>query len=733
LTNEENLINEILYEPSIGKSDHLTLIASLQVYLKTDKGSTNYTPRKNYNLTDYETVNEEIVTHRLSYQELDSVNDSWNQLKSDIMSVVDKHTPLVRKGSKINSKKPWINQETLTLIKEKRKLWDNYRKTGLLADYNTYKHHNNKLTDLVRNNRKRFEENIVNTGNKAFYGYVGGQLSSNVSLPPMIMDSKGNNITDQKVISNIFADEFGKAFTREPDGPLPHVEEIPRLGVSLCDIHFSEEEVKNTILNLNEHTAMGPDNIPAVVLKRCATSLCPLITQLMRDSFDKGCLPEDWKKALITPIYKKGNRVDAGNYRPISLTCILCKCMEKIIVKQLRNFLFCNGIVGPEQHGFVPGRSVVTNLLLCLNHWSSKFDSQIPTDVIYLDFQKAFDTVPIQRLLLKLEHLGVRGKLHKWIEGFLTDRYFQVRVGTDLSNTKPVLSSVPQGSVLGPILFILYIVDLPLALNSPVKLFADDTKLFGDPLREHAQLQEDLDSIFAWTQKWMLKLNIDKCSVLHIGTKNPKVTYSLDGAYLKPVNEQKDLGITISCDLKWEKHLISIVKRANSLTYLIRKSFSHLPHDLLIKIYKTYVRPVLEYGYQIWNPYFEKDISMLERVQRRFTKLGNGLRNLTYEERLSVLGLTTLEERRRRGDLIETFKILNEYYDCSELKLMFCLNQNTNLRGHSLKLDKQSFRQNPWKHFLSNRVVDAWNGLPPELVVAPSVNVFKCGLDKLNN
>lgn len=174
-----------------------------------------------------------------------------------------------------------------------------------------------------------------------------------------------------------------------------------------------------------------------------------------------------------------------------------------------------------------------------------------------------------------------------------------------------------------------------------------------------------------------------------------------------------------------------MTKKANSVMYLIKRAFSCLPPALLVKLYKTYLRPIIEYGFQIWNPYFEKDIQLVERVQRKFTKSAAGLSNLSYEERLDALNLTTLADRRRRGDLIETYKILNDYYDCPVLHTMFHLNRNTYLRGHTLKLDKYNFRMNPKKNFLSNRVVNDWNGLPQCLVVADSVNGFKNGLDKV--
>lgn len=233
-----------------------------------------------------------------------------------------------------------------------------------------------------------------------------------------------------------------------------------------------------------------------------------------------------------------------------------------------------------------------------------------------------------------------------------------------------------------------------------------------------------------WTKDWLLTLNAEKCTVLHIGPKNPHHKYTIEGTPVHTVTTQKDLGVIVSQDLKWEPHIVEVVKRANSILYMIRKAFSYINSDLFLKLYKTYVRPLLEYSYQVWNPYFIKDIELLEKVQRRATKMVPSLRNKPYENRLDALGLTTLEQRRRRGDLIETFKILNGHYDVANLNAMYTMNTNEKLRGHSLKLNRNSFSSNPRKYFLTNRVVDSWNKLPQEVISAISVNGFKNLLDK---
>ncbi|CAH2243228.1 jg14526 [Pararge aegeria aegeria] len=243
-------------------------------------------------------------------------------------------------------------------------------------------------------------------------------------------------------------------------------------------------------------------------------------------------------------------------------------------------------------------------------------------------------------------------------------------------------------------------------------------------------IQQDLNAILKWTKEWLLSLNVNKCTVLHLGRKNPRLPYYLGNKQLKVVDTQKDLGVIISSDLKWEAHIVAIVSKVNSILYTIRKAFFNINKKTFIQIYKTYVRPLLEYAFQVWSPYFVKDIEMLEKVQRRATKLPRELRNLSYEQRLANLGLSTLKSRRERGDLIETYKILNKYYNIPNFEEIFSKKSNPRLRSYGLKLEYQQASSNPSKHFISNRVIQMWNALPEDVVTAESLNQFKNRLDK---
>jgi hypothetical protein len=256
-------------------------------------------------------------------------------------------------------------------------------------------------------------------------------------------------------------------------------------------------------------------------------------------------------------------------------------------------------------------------------------------------------------------------------------------------------------------------------------MFADDTKLYNDPTVAHDVLQTDLIKINNWCETWLLTLNIDKCHVLHLGHNNPKINYMLGANTIQSVVTERDLGVVVSNDFKWTNHISAIVKKANSKIFLIKKAFLlPLSVPLFLALYKTYVRPLLEFATPAWNPYYARDIDLLERVQRRATKMVAGLKHLGYYERLSMLNLQTLRQRRQFFDLVEVYKIMHGKYRCP-LHEMFVMNTNGHLRGHSLKLYRARFRKLIRQHFFSLRVVNDWNALDPHVVTTGTVATFR--------
>jgi len=356
-------------------------------------------------------------------------------------------------------------------------------------------------------------------------------------------------------------------------------------------------------------------------------------------------------------------------------------------------------------------------------------DHGYPIDVIYLDFQKAFDKVPHKRLKMKIDALGITGEVLNWIENWLKDREQRVVLLGSNSKWTRVKSGVPQGSVLGPLLFLIYINDIDDSVCSNLLKFADDTKVFSvvHTKNDIDRLQKDLLNLGNWSQDWLMLFNVDKCKVMHLGINNNKANYELNGKTLEEVIEERDLGVIIQNDLKCTKQCLKVVSTANKVLGMIKRSFSIRDKDVILQLYKTLVRPHLEYSVQAWRPHLRKDIDLLEGVQRRATKLIFDLKDKCYEDRLRCLNLTTLETRRLRGDLIEVFKIFKGF-DNVDPSTFFELS-TAPTRGHYLKLVKPTCKLDVRKLSFSHRVIEIWNSLDDTIVACDSINSFKNRID----
>ncbi len=393
-----------------------------------------------------------------------------------------------------------------------------------------------------------------------------------------------------------------------------------------------------------------------------------------------------------------------------------------------------NNLFSKDQHGFMEGRSCITNLLVALENWTGILDDKGSFDCIFLDFMKAFDSVPHERLLLKISAHGVQGKILGWLRDFLVGRGQKVVVNGESSRREAVLSGVPQGSVLGPVLFILFINDLPEVISATSKLFADDTKIYkriGD-IDNCIELQQDLKCLEDWAQKWNMRFHPGKCKVLRVGRDHPSFDYTMSDNHgqskLEEVLTEKDLGITIDNELTFQTHCSNMVSKASRNLAIIRRTFHYLDAETMIPLYKSLVLSHLEYGVDVWSPRLKRDIRSIESVQRRATKLIPGLTDLSYQERLIKLKLPTMVYRRKRGEMIQVYKFLHKIWDINDNSFLTPAIDNRT-RGHSLKLFKNRTMTTTRSHFFCNRVIDLWNELPEDVTQAPSVNAFKARLD----
>ena len=401
------------------------------------------------------------------------------------------------------------------------------------------------------------------------------------------------------------------------------------------------------------------------------------------------------------------------------------------MVKHMKEY----DLFSEKQFGFIAGRSTLLQLLAVLDEWTDILDSGSNIDVAYCDYMKAFDKVSHRHLLHKLKIYKFGDIYIKWIQSFLSNRRQKVLVNGSESEWQPVTSGIPQGSVLGPMLFVLFINDLPehLSNNSQLFLYADDTKIFRKIESEYDRqlLQEDIFSMCEWSENWLLKFHPDKCKTMTLGQTDVEHTYSLKPT-LPPMQvseAEKDVGVIIDNKLRFDQHISEKVNKANAIVGALRRSFEYLDKGIFIQLYKALIRPHMEYAQSIWSPYRKRDIDIIENVQRRATKMVPGLSGMSYEERLRALKLPTLSYRRVRGDMIEVYKLLNNHYYYDSTQLLKLREGNTT-RGNTMKLYKQRPRIDIRKYSFSHRVVDAWNSLPDSVISAKSLTSFEARLDR---
>ena len=373
----------------------------------------------------------------------------------------------------------------------------------------------------------------------------------------------------------------------------------------MSDIHITEPGIEKLLRNLNPSKATGPDEIPARVLKECAAALAPVIADLFQQSLDEGAVLNDWKSQNVHPIFKKGTKSDPANYRPVALTAILCKQLEHCVSSNLYAHLDYYRWIKCYQHGFRRKLSTVTQLLTAVTDLFNAMAEGTRTDSIILDFSKAFDKVDLELLLTKLHHVGVDGNLLRWMRSFLTGRIQRVCIDGAASSPCDVTSGVPQGSVLGPLLFIIYINDIGAHLSpgTHMRLFADDALLYRhtDTFDDHITLQKDLDHLMDWAETWRMEFNLKKCYAMHFMTPHQKRNtcaspYYMGNHQLERVSDTAYLGVTLNEHLSWSPNTDRIAAKAHASLSFLERNLRSVPQELRERAYFTIVRPGFEYA-----------------------------------------------------------------------------------------------------------------------------------------
>ena len=717
LTNSANMVSNLLVtEPHpLIPTDHHIVSFNIQ-YATQSKQSNKHKYVYDFSKADFDGLCNHLLETDFSdcYNSAD-VEDVWSVIKLAILYAMNLHIPQVKIKSQKHPK--WYNSDVrhhLNCIRTLRRrcfLHPTIHNSSKLQMSET------QLQHKMLAAKASFEADLIQESSpkniSRVYRYINS-ITRHDTIPPTVsLDSHIATSDIEK--ANLFNTFFHSVFTHSSYN-LPPLEMLSMPPSTISDITISESDVYDAMTSLNPTKAMGIDGIGPRLLKHCALALYQPLHHLFTLSLVQHYLPQEWRFHLITPIYKSGNKSSVKNYRPISLLCIVSKVLEKIVYDNIVSFV--SRSISSCQFGFRRNHSPLQQLLIFLNSVHESFGTTTQTDVIYLDFKKAFDSVAHNELLVKLWSFGIQGNLWKWFRGYLTSRMQCVSINTSISAQLPVISGVPQGSILGPLLFLIFVNDLPpSASTSSVFLFADDTKCLKTirNISDCLSMQKDLQNLTIWSQCWKLNFNVAKCALLRFssGCSSVIFNYTINDNLISAQETHRDLGIIMSSDLSWREHMKSILCRAYKTLNLVRRSFSrgHSPQTKKI-IYLSLIRSQLTYCSQIWRPHLLKDIVALEKIQRRATKYVLNDYTSDYRSRLIALHILPLMMQLEVFDVMFFIRCLKAPTDAFNIYDHVTFHTSSTRSSTHLKLKHVLSRTNSARHFYFNRIPRLWNSLP---------------------
>lgn len=643
------------------------------------------------------------------------------------------------------SQPPWFHNDLRKIIRRRKRAYDRAKSSNSPTHWTAYKKIRNESISLLRKSKQSYTENLaekLQSDNlcssdwwKILKSFISGPTSS--SIPALKIGDSYTNSDEEKadVLNSFFVSQTHlDDIHREP---LAEVERLTHIGLRHLDV--SPNEVCDVLSNLEVGKAAGPDGINNIVLKHCATQLSVPLSRLFNLSLSSGIFPGTWKEANVTPIYKKNDPADPSNYRPISLLSTVGKTMEKVIHKHLFNYLRDNSLLSPLQSGFVPGDSTVNQLVDIYNTFCKAMDDGLEVRAIFCDISKAFDRVWHKGIISKLHSVGIRGSLLSWFSSYLDNRKQRVVLPRGSSTWQTIKAGVPQGSILGPILFLIYINDITQDIGSSIRLFADDTTLYiiiDDPIVSAQILEDDMQKISNWADKWLVTFNPTKTESLLLSRKTSRPYHPpvfMNNHAISEVESHKHLGLTFDKRLSWHSHIDIIMEKAWKRIHIMRKLKFILDRASLQTIYFSFIRPVLEYADVVWNNCTTQESNELDKIQNEAARIVTGATKLISINNLyQETGWELLSSRRSTHKLVLFYKMVNRQVPdyLSDLvpnsvgsQSRYSLRNERNLQAIACKTSLYA------NSFLPS-TINQWNSLPDDIKHSPTLNIFKSKLKK---
>lgn len=645
------ITNEDVHHPTLNIS-----IKTKIAYLKCKNHK-----RLNFRKANYIGINNDLSQINWDFVNVMPLNESVDKFYSILYENIYKYTPQVN----VKKKNPfWFTPEIKSLLRKKeyyRLKWKTTQDPIYYTEFSKLRQMaKQKITISFENHLNHIQTNIPNNV-KVFWAYTKSKRKSNSY--PHSFTHNGRSTTDPESICNMFSDFFKSTYSSDNSFEFNSSQNATS-GNFLVDITL--DNVSSVLSSIDPNKNGGPDGIPNIFLVNTAQTISYPLYLIFKKSLEIGVFPEKFKASFVTPIFKKGSKCEINNYRPVCILNAFSKIFERLVHNKIYDKV--KDLLNPNQHGFMKGKSTSTNLMLYTNYIASHLDLSKTVHAIYTDFQKAFDSVNFNILLSKLQNtFGINGSLLRWFESYLKNRSQQVVFNGFKSSPFSAPSGVPQGSVLGPLLFNIFINDLCERLKCKFLLFADDLKIFS-VINSHTDMlniQSDLDALHDWCTINYIGLNATKCKLIEFSNRVNQTphNYNINGVILEQVRSIVDLGVIFDSKLKFNEHIDLIVKKSyRTLGFIIRLTKRFRDWKCLNILYNSLVKSVLEYNSVIWSPYQSTYSHRIERVQKKFTRLLFFKRNIVYtdyENRLKQLNMLSLQNRRTYIDMCSLHNIIH--------------------------------------------------------------------------